>query len=757
MSTPTSAEYRIKGMDCASCALTVEKGVSRLTGVEDCSINFTTEILRVQGDVPHAEIVSRVEKLGYQVAADDEQPAPGAPASPPASFLQFMATRRDTRLALLGAILVAPGVLFNEMLPMLGWQHPLFDWMSIGALLTAGLPIARSAWRTMTINREININVLMTIASVGAMLIGAYTEAGLVMVLFAIGEALEGYTSDRARNSIRGLMEIVPQTATVLRPCIDCQGHLGQDGYTGGPCPFCGVEEHIVGVDDLKIAETVLVKPGERIPVDGRTLAGSSSVNQSAITGESLPVHITPGSPVFASSINGEGALEIEVTHLPKDNTISRLIRMVEEASEKRAPAQRFVDKFAKYYTPAVMVLAVLVAALPPLLTGAPLLSAANPAEGWLYRALALLVVACPCALVISTPVSLISAISNAARRGVLFKGGAYLEILAKVQAIAFDKTGTLTEGQPSVVRVRSIACTDPETDQCPPCDDLLALASAVEQRSEHPLARAVVNASAARGVHRSYAAAKAVTALAGKGITGKVNGQEVFIGSHQFFDTSIPHVAAHCAEAKAAEANGHTSLLVRTGEQYAGYITVSDAVRERSAAAVSALKDAGIGHLIMLTGDNEATARRIGETVGVTAVRANLLPEHKVRAVEGLLDEYETVAMVGDGINDTPALAAASVGVAMGGSGTAQAMETADIVLMADDLGQLPFAVRLSRTTMRTIWANILLALGIKFAFLVLVMLGMGSMWLAVFADMGTSLIVTLNGMRLLRYGLNH
>ena len=745
--------YKVKGMDCASCAQTVEKGVARLEGMGEISLNFTTETLKVSGSTSPEAIAGRVEELGYRLVDPDEAgQAERASVQPPPNFLAYMLGRRDTRLALIGAFLILPGLLFNELLPMLGLEHWLLDLTSVAALLTAGYPIARSAWRALRINHEININVLMTIASVGAVFIGAYTEAGLVMVLFAIGEALEGYTADRARNAIRSLVEMMPQEARVLRPCIDCAGHLGQDGYTGGPCPFCGLEEHQVPVEDLEVGETIVVRPGERIPMDGRVVEGTSAINQAPITGESQPVVKATGAEVFASTVNGAGALKIEVTHLAEDNTISRLIQMVEEAQEKRAPAQRFVDRFAEIYTPAVVALAVLVAVLPPLLFGEPFLSTAG-SQGWLYRALALLVVACPCALVISTPVSLISAISNAARNGVLFKGGVYLETLSRIRAMAFDKTGTLTRGEPAVVRVRAATCTDLENGQCTNCDELLALASAVEQYSEHPLAQAVLDAASERGVNGRYRPAAGVQALAGRGVTGRVAEQQVVVGSHRHFDEEIPHRSEACREIEAQSDAGHTPMLVGVDGSYLGYITVADTVRQSSRQALSALKDAGIETLVMLTGDDSRTAATIAGEVGVTDVRANLLPEDKVEAVEGLLDRYEYVAMVGDGINDAPALARATVGIAMGAAGTAQAMETADVALMSDDLSRLPFAVYLARATMQTIWVNIFLSLAIKAVFLVIVLLGMGTMWMAVLADMGASLLVTLNGTRLLRW----
>ena len=735
--------FRVTGMDCASCAQTVENGVARLNGVDSCQLNFTTETLRVSGTAVPQHIISRIQELGYDVAAPDEKPE----LAEAQNFWQFMRQRQETMLALVGALLILPGLLFNELLPMLGWEHPLLNITSVAALALAGWPIARSGWRSLRVNHELTINALMTIAAVGALFIGAYTEAGLVMVLFAIGEALEGYTAVRARNSIRSLMRVSPQTATVLRPCIDCETHLGQNGYTQGECPFCGIEPHRVPVEDVKLGETVVVKPGERIPVDGRILSGSSTVDQATITGESAPIARQPDDTVFASSINGAGVLHLEVTHLAEDSTISRLIRLVEEAQERRAPAQRFVDRFARVYTPTVVLLAVFVAILPPLLWQQPFIDLVTPINGWLYRALALLVVACPCALVISTPVSLVSALSNAAKNGVLIKGGAYLESLSQIKLIAFDKTGTLTQGRPAITHFQSINC---QGNSCKPCDDLLGLTHAVEQSSEHPLAQAVAQAAGRQNVQNRYPAASNVQAKVGAGIAGMVNGQQVMIGSHRAL-TDLPH-EAHCDAISAAEANGLTAMLVTADEQYLGYLTVADQIRDDAAAAVVQLHDLGI-QTAMLTGDNEATAQNIAGQTGIDRVFANLLPAEKVSQIERLRQEYGRVAMIGDGINDAPALASATVGMAMGAAGTDQAMETADVALMHDDLSKIAYAIRLSRAAMSTIHVNVALSLGLKLIFLIALLLGFGTMWLAVFADMGASLLVTLNGMRLTKF----
>ncbi|HEY44229.1 MAG TPA: heavy metal translocating P-type ATPase [Anaerolineae bacterium] len=731
----------VTGADCACDVSEIEGEISTLEGVRSCVFNPITGRLRVEGNVLPGTVIESLQNLGYHIVEQGVSSLEQDEKHKPIGFLQFMWRSLDTRLAIFGAILILPGVILSEIL---GRHHLVIDLTSIAAYITAGFPIARSAWRSLRRNFDININVLMTIAAIGALAIGAYTEAGMVIVLFAIGEALEGYVVDKARASIQSLVEVAPQRATLI--------HVHEDQ----------IHEIRVLVETLQIGDLILVKPGERIPMDGRVVTGNSSVNQAPITGEGRLVEKIEESEVLASTINGEGSLRIEVTRLAKDNTISRLIRMVEEAQEKKAPAQRFVDRFAKLYTPLVVLLAAAVAIVPPLFFNQPFLNPASGSFGWLYRGLALLVVACPCALVISTPVSIISAISTAARRGILVKGGTYLETLSRVEAMAFDKTGTITEGRPSVVAVRSVNCqiatsTPPTLDEfprCEGCDDLLALASAIEAHSEHPVADAIVHEAKKRGVEKRYPAAEGVRAHVGHGVTGRVNGTQVTIGSHNYFDRQILHPEDDCLEAKEDAINGFTTVMVEKDGQFQGTIVLADVVRMTSPEAIAMLKRVGVKTLVMLTGDNRSAAEKVGAQVGVTEVLSELMPEEKVTAVRNLQREHGYVAMVGDGINDTPALATADVGIAVGGAwgGTAQAMETSDITLLSEDLRQLPFLRTLSRATMRTIHVNVGLSLLTKLAFLILVLLGLGTMWMAVLADMGTSLLVTLNGMRLLQ-----
>jgi len=539
-----------------------------------------------------------------------------------------------------------------------------------------------------------------------------------------VAEALEGFTTDRARRSLGELAELAPAQALRLE----------------------GSAERLVSVEELQVGDRILVKAGERIPMDGQVLRGQSEVNQAAITGESLPIARQPGDEVFAGTVNGSGVLEIEVNRPVRENTLNRIIRMVEQAQSVRAPTQRFVDRFARYYTPAMMGVAVLVAVLPPLLFGQPLFNLADGTRGWLYRGLSMLVIVCPCALVISTPVTIISAVTAAARRGVLFKGGAYLEALQKVKVIAFDKTGTLTLGIPRVAKTRSVDCASGTA--CPECDDVLAVAAALERRSNHPLAQAVVDAAEERGVAQRYPAAESVKALPGMGLEGQVNGQLATIGNHKLFEAAHPHEDELCRWVESAEALGQTTMLVCDGQRVRGYLAVSDTLRGESRQVVEELKQAG-KQVAMLTGDNPGAAQAVAQSLGIDNVQAGLLPEEKVAAVHNLQAQYGKVAMVGDGINDAPALASASVGIAMGGAGSAQAMETADIVLMADDLLQLPFALRLARQTYKLILQNVGFSLGIKVVFLALALGGLTPMWMAVLGDMGVSLLVTFNGMR--------
>ncbi len=715
--------YKINGMDCLNCAQTVEKGVSSLEGVSHVIVDFPTATLKFQGDVAADALRDRVAALGYKLEIPNGErfiPTSGGVIG----FARFLLKGETSRFALAGGVFLLIGVLLS----LSSVDERITSGLFLVATAIALLPLARSGINNLIINRDFNINMLMTIAAVGAAVIGETAEAATVVFLFTIGESLEGYTTERARESIRSLMTLIPPTAIRL-----------QSG-----------RQEVIPVDQLNVGDTILINAGERLPMDGVILAGESSINQAPVTGESVPVYKTVNADVYAGTINGSGALDVRVTRLAADNTIARIVRMVEEAQSVRAPSQTMVDRFARVYTPAIVVIAALVATIPPLLLNAPFLDLPDGTQGWLYRALSLLVIACPCALVISTPVTVIAAITAAARRGVLIKGGAYLELLGSVKAVAFDKTGTLTRGQPMVTAARSAECVTGE--DCALCEDVLAVANAVETRSAHPLARAVVDEAARRGVESNYAPAEGVEMLAGRGVQGRVGGKLITVGSHALFDAHYPHSAAFCEQVTAAESHGQTTMLVAEEDQVRGYISVEDSLRPESIAVIRDLREMG-QHTVMLTGDNAAVARAVSEKLGVDDVRADLLPEDKVSAVENLLKRFGTVVMIGDGINDTPALARASVGVAMGGAGSAQALETADVALMGDDLSGLPFVIRLARFARRLILQNIVASFALKAVFVVLALFGATSLWVAILADVGMLLIVTLNGMRPLRY----
>ena len=716
--------YVIGNMDCAGCAHEVEAAVSKLDGVHFAEVNFLSNKLQLIGDVDYARLQDRVESLGKTISID--APAQSQDVDPTRragifGFWDFLLERPASRMAVYGGalLLLAIGIDLSALVPA-----DLSNLVYVLAMAVAIRPIAVSGINSLRISREFNINLLMTVAALGALVLGEFLEAATVIFLFAIGEALEGYTTDRARDSLRGLVALKPPTANRI---------MGD--YT-----------EVVPVEALRIADRIRVLPGEGIPMDGTVLAGNSAVDQAHITGESLPVERSPGDEVYAGSINGAASLDLRVDRLARDNTLSRIIELLQNAQSRRAPSQRLIDRFAQVYTPLVAISALGVALIPPLLFSQPFWDSAT-GTGWLYRALSMLVIACPCALVISTPVTVISAITSAARRGVLIKGGAHLEALAGVKAIAFDKTGTLTRGKLDVVATSTGDCD--HAAGCRPCDELISLAASVEAQSTHPFAQAIQTAANTNGIE--YGPAVEVETLTGFGLRGKVKGQRVTVGSHSFFDNEFDHTAQLCAIARDFESAGQSAVMVHDGDQVRGVIGLTDMPREESKRAVGELREMGLA-LVMLTGDNAIVAESIAGQVGVDRFRAGLLPQDKVDAVENLETEYQGVAMVGDGINDSPALAAATVGVAMGAAGSAQAMETADVVLLADKLDLLPATIRRARFARRLIRENIALSIGLKLVFLLLALSGNVTMLAAVFADMGMSLAVTLNGMRTLR-----
>ena len=728
--------FDVENLDCADCALHLEQALSDLPGVAEAKLDFMSARLRIvlkNGGKAREAVQARAREMGHplrlQTAAAMPNPKAHAQSRRP-SFI--WSHRRDAASALSGLAIVLGLVA--------GWLQAPHPWPPVFfalAILAGGFYVARAAWVGVRTTRSLDMNVLMTLAALGAMVIGEWLEGALVMFLFSLGNTLEGYTVNRARNAIRTLMDLSPREAIrLVREQGDQSGHRER--------------QERVSVAELQVGDLILVLPGDRISMDGVIESGISGVNQAPVTGESLPVERTAGDPVYAGTINGRGVLTVRVNRLAADNTIARIIRLVEEAQSQRAPSQRFVDAFARYYTPAVVGLAAAVAVLPPL-------AGMGGWHDWLYRALVLLVIGCPCALVISTPVTIVSAIASAARAGVLIKGGAFLERLGSIRAVAFDKTGTLTEGNPRVVAARCADhLVDPTALDCRRCSQMLANAAAVESQSEHPLAHAVVEEANRRGYDWSGNRVENVEALSGKGVRGQVNGETITVGSHRFSHEQadgLPHEADFCEAIEAAQSEGGTVMVVdcsSCGVQ--GYISVADTLRPDAARAVAALKQAGIRHTIMLTGDNASTAAFIQSQVGVDEYRAELLPENKVAAIEELIAQHGEVAMVGDGINDAPALARATVGIAMGAAGSATALETADVALMGDNLMRLPFAILLGRRTLGILKQNIAFALAIKVVFFALALAGAATLWMAVFADVGASMIVILNGMRLLQ-----
>jgi Cd2+/Zn2+-exporting ATPase len=614
------------------------------------------------------------------------------------------------RLLLLRMVVAGLSILAGGILARVGFPAGLTTPLFAAAMLLGGYATLRQGLRALT-RLRFDMNGMMTGAVIGAALLGEWEEGAVVACLYAVSNWLEASTLDRARRSIRALMDLAPKEARVRR----------------------NGAELVLSVEAVRVGDRLLVRPGEKLAMDGIVQAGTSAVNQAPLTGESMPVDKRPGDPAYAGSVNGHGALEIEVTRRVEDTTLARIIHLVEEAQAHRAPSQRFVDRFARVYTPAVFGLALGVMLVPAVVWQ----QAWTP---WVYRGLALLIVSCPCALVVSTPVTIVSAIAAAARQGILIKGGASLEELGRLCAIAFDKTGTLTRGVPEVTDVVPLDGGSP--------GDLLALAAAVEMHSEHPLARAVVRAAEVKGL--SIPPSEGFTAIPGMGGHALVQGRTVFVGSPRLF-AEVARGRWDGAAVKRLETQGKTVILVGTAQAAWGILALADPLRPESRQAVADLRSAGLQHVALLTGDNRAVAGRIAEAVGADTVEAEVLPEQKREAILRLRSRYGSLAMVGDGVNDAPALAASSVGIAMGVIGSDVALETADVALMADDLSRLPFLVALGQRAARVIRQNIAFALAIKAVAIAAVFPNWVTLWLAVLGDMGASVLVTLNGMRLL------
>jgi len=691
--------FRVDGMDCHEEVALLERRLKHLQGLEDFTADLIGQRLLIKHDAARlstSAIADAVAGTGMRAWLEHEEP-------------RFVGPSRTRVLLLAGS---GSALVLGFALSAAGAPLPVQLAAYGTAVVAGGIHLVRRALGAVRA-RAIDINILMSVAVLGALAIGEWSEAATVVFLFALAQFLESRSMDRARHAIRALMDLTPSEAVVVRDGADCR----------------------IPVEQVVVGDRLRIRPGDKIPLDGEVLSGASDVNQAPITGESLPVPKDAGDEVFAGTINGHGALDIRVTRLRRDTMLARIIHLVESAQAQRAPAQSFVDRFARYYTPLVITLAVAVAILPPLVAG-------EPFTGWLYRALVLLVIACPCALVISTPVSIVSALAAAARQGVLVKGGAYLERVGAIRCVAFDKTGTLTDGRPTVEAIE--ACAGESRER------LLAVAASLEVRSEHPVARAIVDHAARLRV--GTAVVEAFRALPGLGAEGLIAGAPALAGNTRLFrERGLLTDAAQQLARRAASA-GQTAVFVAEHGITRGALIVADRPRPSARGVVELLREQGLSPVVMLTGDNTGAARAVAAAVGVAEYRAELLPQDKVAAVQELRKTYGSVAMVGDGVNDAPALAASDVGIAMGAAGSAAALETADVALMSDDLSKIPYAVRLGRSTLRTIKTNIALSLAVKAVFLALAVTGHATLWMAIVADTGASLVVIANGLRLLR-----
>ncbi|HFD0873817.1 cadmium-translocating P-type ATPase CadA [Enterococcus faecium] len=694
--------YRVEGLSCTNCAAKFEKNVSQIPKVTDAKVNFGAGKISIEGEATIAEIeaAGAFENLKVQSEHDTE---PRIETKEP-----FVKRNWNLLVSLFFIILALGSQVVN------GEDALLTEGLFILAIIIGGFSLFKEGFSDL-LKLNFSMESLMTIAIIGAAIIGEWTEGSIVVILFAISEALERFSMDKARQSIRSLMDIAPKEALIRRNNV----------------------EQMINVSKIEVGDIMIIKPGQKIAMDGQVIKGHSSVNQAAITGESVPIEKNINDDIFAGTINEEGALEVKVTKHVNDTTIAKIIHLVEEAQGERAPAQAFVDKFAKYYTPTIMVIAALIVIVPPLFFN-------GDWNTWLYQGLSLLVVGCPCSLVISTPVSIVSAIGNSAKNGVLVKGGIYLEEIGGLKAIAFDKTGTLTKGTPTVTDFTTVDSKDEEK--------YFSIITALESYSQHPLASAILKEADNRAISYKSVVVDEFTSITGKGIQGNIEGITYLVGSPKLFESILTDNSKIIENYQRLQQQGKTAMLLGTDKQILAVIAVADELRESSKAVIEKLHDLGIEHTIMLTGDNATTAQSIGKQTGVTEIKGDLMPQDKLDYIKSLKETYGKVAMVGDGINDAPALAASTVGIAMGGAGTDTALETADVALMGDDLQKLPFIVKLSRQTLRIIKQNITFSLGIKLLALLLVVPGWLTLWIAILADMGATILVTLNGLRLMK-----
>ena len=682
----------VEGMDCPSCTSKIEGAVCALPGVENVSLNYTNQKLKLElvGGGNAASVKKVIEKLGYKVR---EAALPEAPKS-------WWQTGKG-RLVIASGLILAVATVLSFIMP------DYAGYVFAGGALLALAPLARKAFASARMGQPFTIEMLVTIAVIGAIVIDEAAEASVVVFLFLIGELLEMMAAAKARRSVQALADLVPKSALLV---------VGD-----------AVSE--VEADTLKIGDIIEVRPGGRVPADATITMGETAIDEAAVTGESMPRHKEVGDSVFAGSINTDGLIRLEVTQAAENNMISRILQMVEDAEASKAPTARFIDRFSRYYTPGVIVVAAMIAFLPPLLVGADL-------GEWVYKGLAILLIGCPCALVLSTPAAITSGISSGARQGLLMKGGAVLEAIGKVRTVAFDKTGTLSEGTPKVTDLVTFSGKEA---------DMLALAAAVEAGSSHPLAKAIIE----RAEGLKLGKASESEALRGRGVRAMIGKVDVVVASPRYTAEITTVSDEQNAQIAALESDGKTVAAVVADGVLLGIIAMRDELREDAVSSMKALKRMGVS-AVMLTGDNARTGAALGAQLGME-VRAELMPEDKLKIIEELR-EKDSVAMVGDGINDAPALARADVGIAMGG-GTDVALETADAALLHERVSDVPALISLSQATMANIYQNITIALGLKAVFLLTTLFGITTLWMAILADTGATVLVTINALRLLGY----
>lgn len=694
--------YRVEGLSCSNCSIKFENNVKDINSVTDASVNFGAGLIKVSGDVSIEEIEKAGAFENLKIHEYKSTPKEGTGVSKK-NFL------RNNRKIFVSSFLIIIALIIKES----NGDSFITTGLFLAAILISGWGLFKEGFKDL-LKFNFTMETLMTIAIIGASLIGEWAEGSIVVILFAISEGLERFTMDKARQSITSLMDIAPKEAIIIR-----------EG-----------KEISIPVDEIQVDDIMIVQPGVKIAMDGVVISGESSVNQAAITGESLPIYKQVNDNVFAGTLNEEGLLKIRVTKLVEDTTFSKILHLVEEAQGEKAPAQAFVDKFSKVYTPFILILSLLIIVVPPLFFN-------GFWDKWIYQGLSLLVVGCPCSLVISTPVSIVSAITNAAKHGVLVKGGLYLEEMGHINAIAFDKTGTLTKGVPQITDIDIFGESSEEA--------YFRIMCALETNSQHPLASAFVQHAKENNIDYSQLEVSAFSSITGLGIKGVINHVGYYLGSANLFE-EVLHLKGDRQLIQDYRRQGKTVMVFGTHDEILSVVAVADTVRDSSAQVIQDLHGYGIKNTTMLTGDNQVTALAIGNQVNVSDIQGDLMPEDKLNFVKSLKEDYGSVAMVGDGVNDAPALAIANVGIAMGGAGTDTALETADVVLMGDDLSKLPFIINISKKTLKIIKQNITFSLFIKLVALLLIIPGWLTLWIAIIADMGATLVVTFNGMRLMK-----